>query len=484
MANEKTREALGALRAAPVLEGETWKQYIDRLRKEPSLGASQVAGIMAATVLMGKDPNAPARGRMLDALSDRLIKQPSFRRLVRDPETLRLARGGKGAEIIVRMGEKKRQEEEERRRYQRDPNKVREDAAFFRAVLKSMKDSFANHSAAQRERESQRFLEMTKRIDHARSMAEQGIPLDGKTARELAQAVQAYNNGGTKTPGGKQQAAASKEALCVLKRLMPEDAFNSYCADINRAHQAQSPAHRRHVNPADYGEALLNGGARTARDLMLASQRQMNKGMTLDGCATVTAIMKLSRGNPNAIVRREALETEIKKLKAPGSAFLRAMSDDAARGRYAELASKGETARLSRSILQDAKTHSVRAAQWQLNQSLTSTAKDKSGASVDKLAGILAAREMALSADASQNISNSAFKARTEQIRSSAGFAALASRYENDQAFRDRINDGLNKADGGRALEQEYQKVQTAPEKEQTVEKDKQIEAPVLKQAE
>ena len=348
MANEKTREALGALRAAPVLEGETWKQYIDRLRKEPSLGASQVAGIMAATVLMGKDPNAPARGRMLDALSDRLIKQPSFRRLVRDPETLRLARGGKGAEIIVRMGEKKRQEEEERRRYQRDPNKVREDAAFFRAVLKSMKDSFANHSAAQRERESQRFLEMTKRIDHARSMAEQGIPLDGKTARELAQAVQAYNNGGTKTPGGKQQAAASKEALCVLKRLMPEDAFNSYCADINRAHQAQSPAHRRHVNPADYGEALLNGGARTARDLMLASQRQMNKGMTLDGCATVTAIMKLSRGNPNAIVRREALETEIKKLKAPGSAFLRAMSDDAARGRYAELASKGETARLTR----------------------------------------------------------------------------------------------------------------------------------------
>jgi UDP-galactopyranose mutase len=71
---------------------------------------------------------------------------------------------------------------------------------------------------------------------------------------------------------------------------------------------------------------------------MLAAQRQLGRGMTVDGCATVTAIMQISKGNPNAIIRREALETEIKKMKQPGSAFLRTMADDRAREKYAELA--------------------------------------------------------------------------------------------------------------------------------------------------
>lgn len=476
MAKKMTRESFANLRAAPVQEGETWKQYIDRLRGQKTVGASEMAGIMAATVLMGKDPNAPARGRMVNALSEKLVKQSSFRQLVRDPEALRLARSGKGAEMIVRMGEKKRRQEEARRRYQRSANQVKDDAIFLRAAEKSMKDSFAQGSPAQRERENQRFLEMMKRMDHARSLAEQGIPLDGKTARELAQAVQQYNNGGSKTPGGKQQAAASKEALCVLKRIMPEDEFGNYCDSINQAHNAHSPAHRRHVNPADYSEALVNGSARSAKDLMLASQRQLNRGLTLDGCATVTAIMKLSNGNPNAIIRRDALEAEIGKLKTPGSAFLRAMSDEASRGKYAELANQGKGVLLGKSLLQASREHSVRSAQWQINESVKSTAKD-GGASPEKLASILAAREMAANASATQDITNGAFKAKTEEIRSSPDFVALASRYQEDPSLRARINDGLNKGDGGKALEQEYQKIKT-PEKEKTP------ETPVLKKPE
>lgn len=43
----------------------------------------------------------------------------------------------------------------------------------------------------------------------------------------------------------------------------------------------RSPAkrndHRRYVNPADYGDALLRGEARSARDLMLAAQRQLGR---------------------------------------------------------------------------------------------------------------------------------------------------------------------------------------------------------------
>ena len=225
------------------------------LQSVPALGKAQMAGIMAATVLMGNDPDAPANGRMLDALAQRVGKQSSFRRLSRDPDALRLARGGKGAEMIVRMGEIKRQHDAMLRRYDRSAAQTAQDAVLFRAAVKSMKDSFANQSPAQRERESQRFLEMVKRLDHARSLAEQGIPLDGKSARELAQAVQFYNNGGSKTPGGKKQAAASKEAMCVLKRVMPEEDFKGYCADINRTHKAESPTHRRHADPNAYTEA-------------------------------------------------------------------------------------------------------------------------------------------------------------------------------------------------------------------------------------
>jgi hypothetical protein len=43
--------------------------------------------------------------------------------------------------------------------------------------------------------------------------------------------------------------------------------------------------------------------------------------------------------------------------------------------------------------------------------------------------------------------------------------------------MRNRINEGLTKGDGGKALEQEYQKVQT-------VQKEKTAEAPVLKKPE
>ena len=352
-----------------VRPGETWKQYIDRQRAVNALGASQMVGIVTATVLMGKNPDAPANGRMLETLAQRVGKQSSFRALTRDPEALRLARGGKGAEMIVLMGEHKKARDEMLRKYSRDPNLAKQDAAFFRNVTKSIRDSMANHQAAQRERESKQFLEMMKQLDHARSLAEQGIALDGKTARQLAQAVKRYNDGGGKTPGGKTMAAASKEALCVMKRVMPAEEFADYCSSVNRAHNAQSPAHRRYVDPQKYGEELLTGGARSARDLMRNSQRHLNRGMTLDGCAMVTAIMKLSQGNPNAIISRGELEAEVGRLKTPGSAFLKAMSDPDARGKYSQLAADGKVATLSKTIIHDAKAHSVRSAQWQIRQS-------------------------------------------------------------------------------------------------------------------
>ena len=472
MPKEVTRRP-SAVQAEPVQAGETWRQYIKRLRLSPAVGPSQLAGVMAATVLMGKNPDAPANGRMLEALSDRLTRQSSFRRLSRNPEALRLARNGKGAELIVRMGEIKRREDEMIRKYDRSSYQVKDDAIMLETAMKSMQDSFATQSAVQKERESKRFAEMIKRMEYARGLAEKGIPMDGKTARELAQVVQRYNDGNGKTPGGKQQAAASKEAMSVLSYLMPQEEFSAYCDNINRAHKAESPSHHRHVEPKNYGMDVLNGNAGSARELMAASQRQLDRGLTVDGCAAVTAIMTLSKGNPNAIIRKDQLETEVKRLKQPGTAFLRSMGDEKARERYSQLASDGKAAALSKSIIQDSKAHSVRAAQWQMNQAVKSTGKADSGLSEDKLAAILAAREMAMSAGPDKNITNRAFQVRTEQIRSSAGFSALATQYRNDSNTRNKINQGLASGDGGKALEEEYKKV-NSPQKE------RQAEAPVL----
>ena len=462
---KEAKQTPNSITAEPSLPGETWRQYVKRMRGAATLGPAQMAGVMAATVLMGKNPDSPANPRLLEALSGRVTRQSSFRRLCRDPEALRLARGGKGAELIVRMGEIKRRQDDMIRAYDRSSYQVKDDAIMLQTAMKSMQDSFASQSAVQKERESQRFNEMIKRMEYARGLAEKGIPMDGKTARELAQVVQRYNDGNGKTPGGKQQAAASKEAMSVLKYLMPQEEFSAYCNDINRAHQAESPAHKRHVDPNAYGKEVLEGSARSAKELMAASQRQMNRGMTVDSCATVTAIMTLSKGNPNAIIRKDQLETEVKRLKQPGSAFLRTMGDEKARERYTQLAADGKTAALSKSIIHDAKTHSIRAAQWQMNQAVRSTGKANSGVSEDKLAAILAAREMALTAGPDQNITNRSFQVRTEQIRSSAGFSTLATQYRNDPNTRDKINQGLASGDGGKALQQEYQKA-NAPQKE------------------
>ena len=120
MPKQPSAEARKNLRAPEVREGETWKQYIDRLRSGTTIGAAELSGIICATVLMGKNPDAAAKGRTLDALTERLRKQPSFRKLLRDPNALTLAGKGKGTELIVRMGEIRREEEAARRRYQRD----------------------------------------------------------------------------------------------------------------------------------------------------------------------------------------------------------------------------------------------------------------------------------------------------------------------------------------------------------------------------
>ena len=61
MPKQPSAEARKNLRAPEVREGETWKQYIDRLRSGTTIGAAELSGIICATVLMGKNPDAAAK---------------------------------------------------------------------------------------------------------------------------------------------------------------------------------------------------------------------------------------------------------------------------------------------------------------------------------------------------------------------------------------------------------------------------------------
>ena len=268
---------------SPLRTGESWTSYVNRLRGEAQLGPEQMAGIMAAAALMRRNPGAPADQRLLDALGRRMLRQPSFRSLTQDPEALKLARGGKGAQMIVMMGEKRERSEQETAAYGRSPQDAEADARILRSAVKSMKESFASRPSAQREREGKLFREMLRRMDHAASLSEQGIPLDGKTARELTQCVRRYVDGGSALPGGRRPAAASRQAMCVLKRFMPEKAFSEYCGEINQLRKTRIPNYKRELKPGDFSEDILTGEARTAREYMLAAQRRMLKnGATLE----------------------------------------------------------------------------------------------------------------------------------------------------------------------------------------------------------
>ena len=197
------------------------------------------------------------------------------------------------------------------------------------------------------------------------------------------------------------------------------------------------------------------------------------KTFSLEGCAEAAAIRKLSGGNPRRVIRQEELDAETKRLCTPGSAFVRAMQDEKTREEYSHLASAGKAEELGSDLLNAARRHSVRTAQWQVNRSIRELTSGPVNAYVaaENLSNILAARQLAARGDAGELLVNGAFRARAEQLREDPAFQRLARRYSEDPAFRRQMNRELEKDGDATRLQAEYRRERGEPAQEAQAER-------------
>ncbi|MBQ7058694.1 MAG: hypothetical protein IJM83_05250 [Firmicutes bacterium] len=335
------------------------------------------------------------------------------------------------------------------------------DAYVLDLALKSMKENMHKKGGVMIEKKSRRFNEMVKQMEAAKSQAEKGIELSG-SSKKMVDSIRNYINGGTGIAGGKKEPAAFKESMTVMKHFTTENEFGSYCREINQAQSAESVKSKRHVDPASFDAARLNGEAKTAKEWFLQSKKELSKGLTMDGCATCAAVTELSKGNPNRVISKQDLALLKSKLLQPGSAFRKTMDDSAAVGKFSALAEKGKVIELGNVTVKAARAHSVRAAQYQINQSTAALAKGSTDPkkSAQHLSNILAARELAMSPSAGSQITKDAFNQRAQSLAKEPKFAAFSGRYERDSGFRGAINSSLAADNSATGLTMAYRQAE------------------------
>ena len=453
-------------------EGETYRQYLSRLKDDQSMTRSRAAALMATAMMMQGKANQPVDREQFHKLARKLRKQPAFRQMMHDDKATALLRSGNGSGLIQLMADTETVRQQSFDRYVRPREFVKEDAKLLRSAIEGLKKHAPAEGAAaagspELEQQGKLYREMMKRLEHAQSLADSGVQLSGESTKQLITAVKAYNNGGKAIPGGDKKAEGHLEAMTLLSRYMPTRDFRYYCRDINDVRGFTNRRQEGYTDPEAFPPERLTEGAKTAKELYSESQIRLMMTFSLEGCAEAAAIRKLSGGNPNKVIRQEDLDKEVSNLCTPGSAFVRAMQDDKAREEYMRLASAGGSEELGTDLLAAAREHSAKAAQWQVNRSIRELTSGPVNAYVaaDNLANILAARELALSGDAGETITNGAFRARAEQMKADPAFQRLAASYSEDPAFRRRMNGALTRNNGAETLQKVYDQI-SAPASE------------------
>ena len=463
-------------------EGETYRQHLTRLQEADIADftpASKAASLMAAMMLMqGGSPNRSIDREQFNENRRKLEENKTFKKMMEDPRNVALVQNNNIEGLFASFSAaeaQRRQAIDAKYQRPREPEVLAEDAEILKTAIRGLKDSAGNAPAVgspENERRGKLYQEMMKRLEHAQSMAEKGIQLDGESTKALIGSIKAYNNGGkTNVPaGGETKAEGFTQSMALLKHYMPVQSFERYCKKINEAQDTLEPRHPGYVAPESFEPACMTGGM-TAKRLTNENRVRMENGFTLDVAAEALAIQQLSEGNPNKLITPAALEEQKRTLKKPGTAFMKVMMDDKARENLRRQGNLG----LNQDVVEDlnkgmrkaeqemreqARKSVVRTAQGEINRSIT---RLTGGGPMNRyfteqyLANILASEQLAMNATGNERITNGAFRERAEQLRQDPAFQRLADRYMNDAVYRENMNRGLQADRSAQNLAAQYQ---------------------------
>jgi len=452
---------------------ETYGDYLERLQ-DASLNdytpESKAAALMTTVMLMQHgNRNKVIRKDTFKAAKKALIGSPVFKKMVKDPEALEMIRNNNADGLFRKLNEMTLQRQQELdRKYKRptDRQVVAQDAELLKKSIESLKKSAGNATATgspELELRGFYYKEMIKQLEYAQSLTEKGIQLSGEQTKNLIRAVKAYNDGGVSRvkPGGTMQAEGFAESMTLLKTYMPAGEFNRYCKRMNTSRGVQSPGNMNYVEPEAFGPERITAGAKTAKELAARNREEIRNSFTLDTAAEALAIRQLSGGNPNKLITPAELDAQKSRLKKPGTAFMKLMSDDRAREELRHLADMGEAEevvsdiskgvekvedRMEKELRERSRKKVIRTAQGEINRSIRRLTGDtplNRHFTEQYLANILASEQLAVHARGDEVITNGAFKERAEELQKDPAFQRLAQRYMENPAFRENMNRGL-----------------------------------------
>ena len=443
---------------------QEYLQYIDLLTEQEEMKDTVVASLIAAGWVMGMAREEdPINRDQITISSRKLLSEPAFQELMKDPETAQLARGGNIVELQIKLAEKAEMLDE-RQAYQRGPEKARDDSLFLKAAIKGLKDE-VKKAPVMKTKQLERYNEMIKQLEAAQMKCEQGAGLSGEEAKAMVTAVQKYNDKGTRQAGGTmgKKAVGFTKCMCLMQRFMPERQFDRYCAQINEKHP------KRTMKRGDFGIERLNGYTKSAVEWQQENMRNLQRTASQETMAMCVALAKLSAGNKEAPVQKHVLDAEIKQLMKPGSAFQRALKDPDKLRQYQRMAQDGKADQLGRQIYKDSQTHAAQSANYQFGRSVRAL----TGGALNNyytqahLANILAANELASQSDAALEINIGAFRRKAAEISADPAFQKVAQRYQQDPAFRSRMNDSFIREGTATSLQMEYHNaMQPAPQRQ------------------
>ena len=446
-----------------------------------------MAQMLATSLHMQWDGGANAKCDFdsVDRTANKLMKQKGFKELLKDPLALKLCQSGKHTELVqlldIKEGEIRRYREDYER--PKDAESVRKDAAFLKDAADALKNGSAKGRPAELEKKSNRYIEMMKQVEAAQQKTQSGIQLSAAENHALINAIQKYVDGGTEKAGGVKKAPHFKEAMCVLKELMPENDFRMYCNRINEAHP------KRKIDPESFVYDRMMGRVMTAEEIRKEAKNKLAARFTEQACAEIVAAKNLSKGNSNTLITPEQLEKETARILESGSAFRRAMNDPKDREMFKKLAVEGKAVELGNEIVKSSKHHAIGSMQWIMNRSINRVTEGPVNRymSTDGLASIYVAHEKASRLGPDTRIDAKSFNEAKEAAHKDAAFRKFVARYHNDPEYKKRIDKDLRLDKTGSIIALEVHKIknpqaqrqaqQQGPQNEQPARQEQQLQA-------